>query len=136
MFIGENEFCREAAYLNHWIVSSNQSQIKTAVKSLENVTGLFNEFAKLEEFKFKVLGHPIFLKNIECVLFRWDSGGITFVGFKNAVDGIQSSFSYKHIKKADKANSGEVYFIEWHKNLKEWPKVECVEQGGKTIYCR
>jgi hypothetical protein len=85
----------------------------------------------MEQFKITVVDQAIILNDIDCVLFLWDSGSLSYYGFKNIRDGITASFNYNYLKeKKDKNNSGEVHFIQWEPGMKDWPKIERIEKLG------
>jgi len=114
----------------HILVTSN-NQKEEILQYAESFSWIFYKPVNMKTFDFKVLGTMFKLKDVDCVLFLWDSGDLRYYGFKNIRDGVASSFSYKYIKdKADKNNSGKVYFTKWESGLKDWPIIEKFESQG------
>jgi hypothetical protein len=115
----------------HVIVKSTKDPDEYTIEYAEGFSMALHKPLRMEQFNFTVVDQKIILNDVDCVLFLWDSGSLSYYGFKNIQDGITSSFNYKYIKeKKDKKNSGEVYFTEWNSGIKDWPKVERIEQFG------
>ena len=130
VFKSQNEswgFIYEDIDKRHILVTTNKGK-ESILQYAESFNWSYYKPVSLNIFEFKVVGKLFKLKEIECVLFLWDSGGLQYYGFKNIKDGIDSSFHYKYIKdKADKNNSGKVYFTKWDSSLKDWPIIEKIE---------
>jgi len=102
---------------------------------VEFIRSLHNP-VELHQLTFEILDQRIDLYDVECVRFRWDSGGVTYFGFNKFEDGFASIFRTGYYRETmDKSNSGRVYFRKWEKwkprFMQDWPTIDRIETFDK-----
>jgi hypothetical protein len=120
------EFCvvYKTADGRHILICSSKPGKTREVYSASELFHLSSLINQMTNIKIVLLGQEIILDNMKCALLNWRSRGINIFVFDQFEDGLISTFSYKHVEKANMTKSGKIIFTDWDREDENWPEIK------------